>query len=190
MAASVFQQFLKPEEVSFHVFSPPRQKAFVAQLNVSADLSLPQALGLGVGDASKPPPNPKEQLASFPSTSTLAPGTRGIYSPSLLCLLHPLFLPCPLLPFLFHLSFWVLTSFHFVPLLLFHFFPHLPLFPGVIAFTPRPRDLVVYSVSLDLSFFICQIIMCVSRRCKKGSTVRYSVDPRDREQCGVEDSRC
>lgn len=45
MAASVFQQFLKPEELSFHVFSPPWQKAFVAQPNVSADLSLPQAWG-------------------------------------------------------------------------------------------------------------------------------------------------
>lgn len=142
---------------------------------------------MGVGGTSKSPPNPREQL---PLRVHSGPQHEGdLFSFFVLSSPSPL-PPCPPLPFLFHLSFWVLTFFHFVPLLLFHFFPRLPPFPGVISFIPPPPDPAVYSVSLDLSVFICKIIMCVSRRCEKGSAVRCSVDPRDGERCGVEGSRC
>lgn len=114
---SVFQQFLKPEEVSFNVFSPPWQKAFLAQLNGSADLSLPKARGWGSGEPQIPYPTPG---SGWP-VSTLVP---NMGRPILLCSSFPI--PLPVLPFLLFLSFLILTSFHCCPCLALSFLFNAP----------------------------------------------------------------
>ena len=183
--ASVFQQFLKPEEVSFNVFLPPWQKAFVAQLNGSADLSLPQTQGWGGGASN---PSPRGWLTGSPLTSTLAPNMEacspGCFLPHPSSSLFPSYLFTPFL------LFWHWHPSTFIPAFLFYFSstPTPPSFPGVVSITQQPWDSTGYSVSLSLSFFICQgvgVIMCLSQNCEKDPTFRCSGDPRERGICRV-----
>lgn len=107
------------------------------------------------------------------------------------------FLPYPSLSlspsFLFYL-FRYRLSFIFVLLLLFHFSPPPPaptLCPWAYVTIQQPCDPEGYSVSLNLSFFICKMgtPRCISWGCEKNSTVR-SADPGESRAYGAEPSRC